>query len=139
MPITFYPDSGTILRCDYRGSIFPEMDKKRPVVVLFSAKRRFKLATVVALSTTPPNPVEGYHFEFELSPPLPPPFDSPTMWVKGDMVFAASHDRLDRFFLGTNGTGQRVYGIRRVPDTVWLEIQKAVLNGLGLGRLTPHI
>lgn len=140
MPIQFHPRPGTILICDYRGSIYPEMGKVRPVVVISPAfKRRFGLATVVALSTTAPDPVENYHYEFDLDPPLPAPFDSPRMWVKGDMVLTASHDRLDRIKFGRNAAGQRVYGVRFVTDGALREIRKAVLNGLGLGCLTPHL
>lgn len=136
MPITFNPVAGTILLCDYSGSIAPEMEKTRPVVVISPAfKSRYKLATVVALSTDP-NPVEAYHYQFTLNPP---PFNSPDMWVKGDMVFTASFDRLDRFRLGKNAAGVRTYGIRQLPAGVLPEIHKAVLNGLGLGRLTPHL
>ena len=141
VPIEFNPVAGTILVCNYGQSMIPpEMEKKRPVVVISpSFKHRSKLATVVALSTTVPDPVEAYHFELALNPPLPFPYDSPTMWVKGDMLFTASHDRLDRFALGKNAAGERTYGIRQVPDGVLPNIQKAVLNGLGLGRITPHI
>jgi mRNA interferase MazF len=140
MPVNFNPVAGTILVCDYKGNIPPEMDKVRPVVVVSPAfKNRYKLATVVALSTSPPTPIQAYHFEFTLDPPLPPPFDSPTMWVKGDMLFTASYDRLDRFRLGKNSAGIRTYGIRQVPNGILPEIHKAVLNGLGLGRLTPHL
>lgn len=140
MPISFNPVAGTILLCDYNGSISPEMDKTRPVVVISpSFKSRYKLATVVALSTSDPKTVEAYHHKFTLNPPLPAPFNSPQMWVKGDMIFTASFDRLDRFKMGKNAFGKRAYGIRHVPAETLPEIHKAVLNGLGLGRLTPHL
>ena len=140
MPITFNPAPGTILMCDYRGCISPEMAKVRPVVVISPAfKHRYKLSTVVALSTTAPNPVMPYHYEFTLSPTLPPPYDSPRMWVKGDMVLAASHDRLDRFRMGKNAFGKRTYGVRSVDAYILREIQKAVLHGLGLGNLATYI
>jgi uncharacterized protein YifN (PemK superfamily) len=140
MPILFNPAPGTILICDYRGFIPPEMEKVRPVLVISPAfKHRYKLSTVVALSTTPPNPVMPYHYEFALNPPLPAPFDSAQMWVKGDMVLAASHDRLDRFRMGKNALGKRVYGVRSINAAVLLEVQKAVLHGLGLGQLIPYI
>lgn len=140
MPINFNPVAGTILLCDYSGSMLPEMQKKRPVVVLSPAfKGRYKLATVIALSTTDPNPVEAYHYQFTMNPPLPHPFSSPQMWVKGDMLLTASYDRLDRFRIGKNALGIRTYKTFQVPSGVLPDIQKAVLNGLGLGRLTPHI
>lgn len=98
MPILFQPNPGMILVCDYRGSVFPEMQKVRPVVVVSPTfKHRPKLCAVVPLSTTPPNPVENYHLLLTLDPPLPHPFDSPEVWVKADMLSTVSHDRLDRF------------------------------------------
>lgn len=140
MPINFNPVAGTILICDFSGSIPPEMNKRRPVVVLSPAfKGRYKLATVAALSTTDPDPIASYHFRFALNPPLPMPFDKPQMWVKGDMVFSASYDRLDRFKVGKNSAGMRIYRAFHLPPGILPEIQKAVLNGLGLGRLTPHL
>lgn len=140
MPIAFHPTPGTILICDYRGCTSPEMDKVRPVLVISPAfKHRYKLSTVVALSTTPPDPVMPYHYQFTLNPPLPAPFASAQMWVKGDMVLAASHDRLDRFRMGKNALGKRVYGVRNINAAVLVEVQKAVLHGLGLGRLVPYI
>jgi uncharacterized protein YifN (PemK superfamily) len=140
MPITFNPVLGTILLCDYTGCVPPEMEKTRPVVVISPAfKGRYKLATVVALSTTAPDPVQSYHYQLTLNPPLPAPFHSPQMWVKGDMVLTASYDRLDRFRMGKNPNGTRIYSIFHVQGGDLQEIQKAVLNGLGLGRLTPHI
>jgi uncharacterized protein YifN (PemK superfamily) len=140
MPITFVPAPGTILLCDYSGSIPPEMEKTRPVLVISPpSKGRYKLATVVALSTTDPDPVMPFHCKIAVNPPLPPPFNSPEMWVKGDMLFTASYDRLDRFKMGKNPNGTRIYKAFNAPKASLQDVQKAVLNGLGLSHLTPHI
>ena len=140
MPIAFVPSPGTILLCDYKGNVPPEMDKTRPVVVISPASQgRHRLATVVALSTTAPHPVMPFHCQITVNPPLPPPFNSPIMWVKGDMLFTASYDRLDRVKIGRNAAGKRTYAAFKVPQLSLPDIQKAVINGLGLGHLTPHI
>lgn len=126
--------------CDYAGNIPPEMEKTRPVVVVSPPSQgRVKLATVVALSTTAPDPVMDFHCQIAVNPPLPPPFNAPVMWVKGDMLFTASYDRLDRFKVGKNPNGTRIYRVFTVQKAALPEIQKVVINGLGLGRLTPHI
>jgi uncharacterized protein YifN (PemK superfamily) len=56
MPLTYHPETGTILICDYNlggGFIEPEMVKRRPVVVISPRFRhRDWLCTVVPLSTT---------------------------------------------------------------------------------------
>jgi uncharacterized protein YifN (PemK superfamily) len=140
VPINFNPVAGTILLCDYTGSIPPEMLKRRPVVVVSpSFKGRYRLATVVALSTTAPNQIAAYHYELAMNLPLPGRWNAARMWVKGDMLLAASFDRLDRFMVGKTAAGVRTYQSFQVPAGTLPDIQKAVLNGLGLGRLTPHI
>ena len=111
MPISMAPKQGTLLTCDFdQGFRVPEMVKRRPVVVLAPAIAvRKGLATVVALSTTPPTPRMAYHCEITLPRPLPPPFDSPTMWVKGDMVVAVGFHRLDLVRIGKDKSGKRSY------------------------------
>ena len=139
MPLIFQPTPGAILVCDYSGSVQPEMTKLRPVVVLSPKfKNRHDLCAVVPLSTSAPNPIEAYHYELTLNPPLPAPFDSPQMWVKGDMMATVSHQRLDLVRTG-RVMGKRTYVNRLVPQQDLQAIYAAVLHGLGLGRLTPHL
>ncbi len=140
MALLFKPHPGTIVVCDYSGSVYPEMGKVRPVVVISPAfKKRPNLSTIVPLSTTAPNPVEDYHYALTLSPPLPSPFDEPQMWVKADMIMTASHERLDRIRAGKNAAGQRTYLNRMIRKEDLDGIYRAVLCGLGLGRLTPYV
>jgi uncharacterized protein YifN (PemK superfamily) len=55
MAIHFHPQRGTIVVCDFRGFEAPEMQKRRPVVVVSPRLRhRDNLCTVVPLSTTAP-------------------------------------------------------------------------------------
>jgi uncharacterized protein YifN (PemK superfamily) len=66
MPISFSPDRGSILICDFdRAGISPEMTKTRRVVVVSPTARNHRhgkgpgLALVVPLSTTAPLTVEA--------------------------------------------------------------------------------
>ncbi|BDU77566.1 type II toxin-antitoxin system PemK/MazF family toxin [Mesoterricola sediminis] len=96
MALPFDPKPGTIVICDFRGFIAPEMVKPRPAIVVSPKfRRREKLCTIVPLSTTDPRKVEPYHHLLTLDPPLPYPFDSPTCWVKGDLLYTVSYERLD--------------------------------------------
>jgi len=52
MSIPYHPEQGTILICDFKGFIDPEMVKRRPVVVVSPRLRqRGKLCAVVPLGT----------------------------------------------------------------------------------------
>lgn len=94
MPLTFRPKAGTILMCDFRGYVLPEMIKVRPVVIVSAdhLKRR-DLYTVVPLSTTAPVHVQPYHYRFSENRT---PFDADESWAKCDMLATVSSDRLDR-------------------------------------------
>lgn len=97
MAISDHPAIGSILLCDFNtGFKAPEMVKRRPVVVISPKIRsRAGLCTVVALSTKDPQPVMSYHCRLKIEPILPEPWNSESMWIKGDMVYAAGFHRLD--------------------------------------------
>ena len=140
MPLKFHPEQGTILICDFKGFVPPEMVKRRPVVVVSPRFRtRDRLCTVVPLSTTPPRPKCGYHLEITLDEPLPAPYNETSMWAKADMLCAISHDRLQLPFIGKDAKGNRIYDERRLPDQVFQELLVCILTGLGLHRLTSHL
>ncbi len=65
MPIKLPPYTGMILRCDFSGLKTPEMIKIRPVLVISPRPERLskKTCIVVALSTTPPDPIEKHHLK----------------------------------------------------------------------------
>lgn len=94
MPISFQPAPGTILQCDFRGYVLPEIVKHRQVVVLWKHKTVAKLVYVVPLSTTPPRVPELAHPLATL--PLPRPEQDPDtpIWIKCDVVNTVSTDRL---------------------------------------------
>lgn len=141
MALKFHPKLGTVLICDFsRGFKSPEMVKKRPVIVISpKLKRRTNLLTVVPLSTMPPSPVQEYHCELAFVPPLPGPFDSASMWVKADMLYTVSFDRLHLIATGRDQHGRRKYLTRKISDADMEAVRKCVLNGIGLSILTKHL
>jgi uncharacterized protein YifN (PemK superfamily) len=108
------------------------MVKRRPVIVLSPPiPGRAFMCTVVPLSTKDPYPVLPHHMQITLNPPLPYPYASPTMWVKGDIVLTVAFHRLRLLYAGKTG-GQRIYDVR-VLDAGTLEaVRDCVRCGLGL-------
>lgn len=140
MTIQFNPEQGTILVCDFHGFVTPEMVKRRPVVVVSPRLRnRENLCTVVPLSTTPPREVSAYHFKLHVAPLLPAPYNADFHWVKADMVYTVSFDRLSLLFDGKDGSGKRIYDVRVIDKSDLLKIQSCVLHGLGLSTLTDYL
>lgn len=140
MGLTFHPDPGTVVVCDFAGFKAPEMVKRRPAIVVSPRYRqRDNLCTIVPLSTTRPRSICAFHCQLMFDQPLPEPYDAPKMWVKADMVCAVSFARLSLPYIGVDGQGKRVYDVRHISDEDLITVQKCVLNGLGLGHLTGHI
>jgi mRNA interferase MazF len=143
MPIQFPVAPGTILLCDYSGGFRPpEMVKRRPVIVVSPRlQHRDNLCAVVPLSTTPPVPeLLPYVCRLDLEKPLPSPFDAATCWAKADMIATVGFARLDLFRTERDReTGRRRYYHPRLPAAELVRVRAAVLHGLGLGHLTPHL
>jgi uncharacterized protein YifN (PemK superfamily) len=141
MGLLYYPSAGDIVMCHYdKVVVEPEMRKARPVVVIGPRlRRRGRLVTVLPLSTTEPNPVENYHCRIELAKPLPPPFDSPVMWAKCDMVATVSLDRLDRFKEPYHRGGARQWRTSAVTKDELKALRAALLCALGFDSLTIHL
>jgi mRNA interferase MazF len=142
MAISRHPAPGTILICDFdRGFVEPEMVKPRPVVVISPAiGARPNLCTVVALSSTPPNPVLPFHCTIMPNPPLPPPWDQAVRtWVKGDMIYAVSFARLDFIKLGKDVRGKRIYRYDVLDAAQMKDIKACVLRGLGMAQLAQYL
>jgi uncharacterized protein YifN (PemK superfamily) len=136
MPLPFYPDAGTIVICDFRGFVEPEIVKRRPALVISPRSRHgARLSTVVPLSTTAPHKPEKWHFLLDLNPTLPPPFNAPQCWVKGDMVYTVSHDRLDLPHQ-KDACGKREYVKRVISAKDLMTIRACIIYGLGVERLT---
>lgn len=92
--LKFQPAPGTVLVCDFRGYILPEIVKTRQVIVLWKHKSNAKLVYVIPLSTTPPHDAALAH-EFN-SVLIPREGQDPNtkIWAKCDMVYTVSTERL---------------------------------------------
>jgi mRNA interferase MazF len=139
MPIQFHPGVSAVVLCDFStGFIQPEMVKKRPAVIITPQMgSRPNLCTVVPISTDPPRRQENYHHELTALQ-LPAPFDKGPNWVKADLVFSASFQRLSLFQTARGHDGKRNYMRIFVQPQDFRCIQRAVLCGLGLSSLTKH-
>ncbi|HEX4693272.1 type II toxin-antitoxin system PemK/MazF family toxin [Sphingomonas sp.] len=141
MGLLYYPSAGELVMCNYDAVVIdPEMRKARPVVVVGPRlRRRGRLATVLPLSTTEPDPVENYHCRIELAQPLPPPFDSLVMWAKCDMIATVSLDRLDRFKDRRPRGSARQWRTGKVSVDQLYALRVSLLCGLGFDSLTKHL
>lgn len=114
-----------VLDCDFRGYIYPEMVKKRPVIVISpNHMMRPKLCTVVPFSLTPPQPIEPYHYEFVTNPI--PGRPSPA-WAKCDMAATVCYERLDRIWVQRG-----LYQTYQVGPVVTAELRKRAAISMGL-------
>ena len=133
MTVVSHPVPGTIVRVDLSdGFRPPEMVKRRPAIVLSPPiPKRQMLCAIVPLSTSPPNPVLPHHMQIAFNPPLPKPYDSPVMWLKGDLVLTVAFHRLRLLFSNWDG-GQRVYDVRVLDGETMERVRECVRSGLGL-------
>ncbi len=140
MSIEYHPEQGTIVICDFKGFVAPEMVKRRPAVVISPRlRKRGRLCTIVPLSTTMPTSIAPYHFKLHIDPVLPNPYSAKVHWVKADMVYTVSFDRLYLPFERKGKTGRRKYDVRVIDKADLLKIQQCILNGLGLAALTDYL
>jgi len=140
MPIPIYPEQGTIVICDFKGFVSPEMVKRRPALVISPRLRnRQRLCTVIPLSTTEPRPIEAYHHRLHVDPVLPHPYTNKSQWVKADMVYTVSFDRLSLPFKKKDDVGKRIYDVRVIDKSDLLKVQQCMLHGLGLTVLTDYL
>jgi uncharacterized protein YifN (PemK superfamily) len=129
VPLTFHPGPGAIVICDFTtGFQPPEMVKARPVVVISPRRRTGKLATVVPLSSTAPDPVEPWHYCLPAG--IYPPARAP-MWAKCDMVATVALGRLDRIKT-RDRAGNRTYQVFQIPASDLAAILAGVKAALGL-------
>ncbi len=141
MAIKEHPPIGTVLICDFQTDFrLPEMIKVRPVIVISpKISGRPGLCTVVALSTTPPDPKMPFHAEISFTPNLPPPWGAEKMWVKGDMIYAVGFHRLDFIRSGKDINGKRTYSFVAVSADQLKLVRALVLRSIGLSSLTKNL
>lgn len=133
MAIKYHPDVGDILICDFSQlkTKEPEIVKKRPVICLTPRGRHGRLCTVVPLSTTAPNPIQLWHGKVYID--LPKPYDKTQMWIKGDLLYSVSMDRLFVFKEGKDPlTGKRLYRCPKLNSEEIKLVHRCVLVGLGM-------
>ncbi len=136
--LRFHPKRGAVLICDFRGGFeAPEMTKARPVVVISPKKlTASRLCTVVCLSTSAPEPREAHHHMLE-DASLPPPLRGTPTWAKCDMIYRVGFQRLDR--VKEKNRDRRRFLNHHVTPTDLSAIERAVLHGIGLSRLTGSV
>lgn len=124
--LQFHPKKGTVVICDFRGNIVPEIVKKRPVVVITNKLLyRSDLVTVVPLSTTPPE--HNVNYVVKLKGHYGIDKDKPQQYAKCDLVCSVSQRRLDRIKIG-----YRKYTCPEVLKEDFDNIIQGVKNALGL-------
>lgn len=138
------PQPGQVLICDFgpdpdsivppglmRGplAVKPEIWKERHVVVLSSS---MGVTTVVPFSTVAPRSPMRIHYRIPAGTYqfMDQQDDS---WLKGDLITTVSNDRLDRPFVGNKRS------IVFLSKADLRAVREAVLNGLALGKLIPHL
>lgn len=129
--LRFHPHAGTILICDFRGMVTPEITKKRPVIVVTPRlAHRDGLAMVVPLSTTAPNHPQPFHVRLTRNYHPNEPVGLP-VWAKCDLICSVSFARLDRFEVG-----KRKFEAPRASQEDLDNVRKGILSALGFVNLT---
>lgn len=129
--LSFHPHAGTVLICDFRGNIVPEITKRRPVVVVTPRlAHRDKLAMIVPLSTTEPEHPQPFHVRLSKNY-HPNESDDLPVWAKCDLVCSVSFVRLDRFKVGF-----RRYEAPKVSPGDLKAIRAGILAAMGFVNLT---
>lgn len=140
MGLKYSPYVGQILMCDFHGMKEPEMVKNRPVIVIKSSRYGPKLATVVCLSTAEPKPTLPHHMKID-NHHLPQVefFQGKETWLKGDMIYTVSCERLDMIKLGRGENGKRRYFDQKLSREYMKHVYSCVLHGINLGTLSQHL
>lgn len=109
--LKYQPKAGSIVKCDFKGFIVPEIIKTRPVLVISSHKSNSKLVTVIPLSATAPTNIEYYHLELDLKAEsnIEPFLFNCKRWFKCDLIYVVSIERMDRY-------KNRITGKRDTPQ-----------------------
>lgn len=111
----FQPRAGAVVRCDFRGMIAPEMLKMRDVVVLAPHKQNGKLVTIVPLSASAPKQPQPYHHQLPKDP-RPDGDSMHPIWVKCDMIYTVSLERLEMHYTRTRRGGRNSVRVLLPPD-----------------------
>ncbi|WP_407334350.1 type II toxin-antitoxin system PemK/MazF family toxin [Enterovibrio sp. 27052020O] len=139
MAIQYSPQVGQILMCDFKGMKEPEMVKRRPVIVTRSSRKGPKLVQIACLSTAKPEPTLNHHMHIEDKfLPRDDFFQGKETWLKGDMLYTVSFDRLDYIRLGRDNQ-KRIYFKQSLSRENMRKVLSCVLHGMNLGHLCEHL
>lgn len=130
MAIHFQPRAGSVVRCDFRGMIEPEMVKMRDVVVIAQHKCNPKLVTIVPLSATQPNRPEPFHYQLPKDP-RPDGDSMHPIWAKCDMIYTVCLERLEMHYTRTRRGGRQSVKAQITPDDL-IAIRQCVASALHL-------
>ena len=125
MPVHAQPSPNTVLMCDFNGYIDPEINKKRPVVIVSRHPHNRRLVSIVPLSTTQPTILSDYHHE------IISPLNHTQCWAKCDLIYTISIDRLDRCKVIENGEKQWTAKLSLNEDD-YNKIRQSVAKYLGM-------
>ena len=131
MGLKFQPQVRSVLMCDFRGLIVPEIVKIRPVIVVARNRYNNQLVTVVPISTTAPTFVRECHHNLSENPL--PGNEHISCWAKCDMVMTVSLARLDR--IKTRSWEGRSYVVPQITEEEFERVKRAILHGMGMSYL----
>lgn len=135
MALLHIPKRRQILSCDFRGYEQPEIIKIRPIVVIQVTRSRPRLCTVVPLSSTPPDPIEPWHYQL----PRRSNWDRTPRWAKCDMLAQVSFARLDRWSVGKRGPKRQYLSNFLIQEEDYKAILRGILHAIGLMELTQYV
>lgn len=133
MGLPFQPRVGSVVRCDFRGMIEPEMVKMRDVVVISKHPHNPMLVTVVPLSATQPLRQEVYHYALPKDP-RPDGDSAHPIWAKCDMLYTVSIERLTMHHTRTRRGGRQTVSVKLSLEDM-VAIRRCVAAALGLTGL----
>ncbi|HBM2887645.1 TPA: type II toxin-antitoxin system PemK/MazF family toxin [Klebsiella oxytoca] len=131
MGLKFQPSVRSVLMCDFRGLVVPEIVKIRPVIVVARNRYNNQLVTVVPVSTTAPALARECHHELMVNPM--PGNEHISSWVKCDMLMTVSLSRLDR--IKTKTWEGRSYVVPQITVEEFECVKRAILHGIGMSYL----
>lgn len=131
MGLKFQPSARSVLMCDFRGMVVPEIVKIRPVIVIAKNRYNNQLVIVVPVSTTAPTLMRECHHKLMVNP-IPGNEHIPC-WVKCDMVMTVSLSRLDR--IKTKTREGRCYVVPHITVEEFECVRRALLHSIGMSNL----
>lgn len=139
MPLPFHPNPGLIVICDFEGLKEPEITKRRPAIVMSPRRRdRGRLCTVLPISTTAPDRETLNQFQLHIAPALPEPYPEQDVWVKCDLIYTVSLERLNLPWW-KDDEGKRQYVQQVVGEDDMQAIQRCMLAALGFQELARFL